>query len=150
MRLVIQRVNKSEVSDDTGLISSIGQGLMILCGIEHRDSKEDVQWLAKKVAGLRIFDNENGVMNYSLVEIGGEAMVVSQFTLHARYKKGNRPSYIDAAPPEHAIPLYEYFVELLTQLIGKPVASGKFGAHMKINLINDGPVTILMDSQNRM
>ncbi|TCO10975.1 D-aminoacyl-tRNA deacylase [Natronoflexus pectinivorans] len=150
MRLVIQRVNKSEVSDDTGLISSIRQGLMILCGIEHRDSKEDVEWLAKKVAGLRIFDDENGVMNNSVLEIGGEAMVVSQFTLHARYKKGNRPSYIDAAPPEHAIPLYEYFVELLTQLIGKPVACGKFGAHMKINLINDGPVTILMDSHNRI
>ena len=149
MRIVIQRVKEASVTIDGKLHSAIGQGMLILIGVEDRDGQEDVEWLVKKTAQLRIFDDENGVMNRSVVDIAGEALVVSQFTLHASTKKGNRPSYIRAARPEHAIPNYELFCEQLTQAIGREVKKGVFGADMKVALINDGPVTICIDSQNR-
>lgn len=149
MRIVIQRVKEASVTIDGKLHSAIGQGMLILIGVEDRDGQEDVEWLVKKTAQLRIFDDENGVMNRSVVDIAGEALVVSQFTLHASTKKGNRPSYIRAARPEHAIPHYELFCEQLTQAIGREVKKGVFGADMKVALINDGPVTICIDSQNR-
>lgn len=149
MRIVIQRVKEASVTIDGKLHSAIGQGMLILIGVEDRDGQEDVEWLVKKTAQLRIFDDENGVMNRSVVDIAGEALVVSQFTLHASTKKGNRPSYIRAARPEHAIPHYELFCEQLAQAIGREVKKGVFGADMKVALINDGPVTICIDSQNR-
>ena len=149
MRIVIQRVKEASVTIDGKLHSAIGQGMLILIGVEDRDGQEDVEWLVKKTAQLRIFDDENGVMNRSVVDIAGEALVVSQFTLHASTKKGNRPSYIRAARPEHAIPHYELFCEQLTQAIGREVKKGVFGADMKVALINDGTVTICIDSQNR-
>lgn len=149
MRIVIQRVKEASVTIDGKLHSAIGQGMLILIGVEDRDGQEDVEWLVKKTAQLRIFDDENGVMNRSVLDIAGEALVVSQFTLHASTKKGNRPSYIRAARPEHAIPHYELFCEQLTQAIGREVKKGVFGADMKVALINDGPVTICIDSQNR-
>lgn len=129
--------------------SAIGQGLLILLGVGHEDGLEDLDWLVKKVAGLRIFDDENGVMNRSVVEIGGEALVVSQFTLMASTKKGNRPSYIGAAGHEKAIPLYEAFCKALSDAIGKPVGTGEFGADMQVSLVNDGPVTICIDTKNK-
>ena len=149
MRAVIQRVTSAAVSIGGKEKSVIGQGLMILLGVGHEDGQEDLDWLVKKVAGLRIFDDENGVMNRSVVEIGGEALVVSQFTLMASTKKGNRPSYIGAAGHEKAIPLYEAFCKALSEAIGKPVGNGEFGADMQVSLVNDGPVTICIDTKNK-
>ncbi|MDO9136656.1 MAG: D-aminoacyl-tRNA deacylase [Lutibacter sp.] len=149
MRTVLQRVSKASVTIDEKTVSEINDGLLILLGIEEADGKSDIEWLTKKIANLRIFNDENGVMNKSLLEISGEAIVVSQFTLHANTKKGNRPSYIYAAKPEIAIPLYEQFIAELELHLHKKVGSGQFGADMKVALINDGPVTIIIDSKNR-
>ncbi len=149
MRIVIQRVKEASVTISSNVHSSIGQGMLILVGVEDRDTAEDVDWLVKKAAQLRIFDDENGVMNRSVIDVAGEALVVSQFTLHASTKKGNRPSYIRASRPEHAVPMYELFCRELSQAIGKEVGTGVFGADMQVALINDGPVTICIDSQNR-
>ena len=150
MRVVIQRVSSASVSIDAVVRSSIGQGLLILLGICPEDGPEDIEWLVRKVAGLRIFNDEAGVMNRSVVEVGGEALVVSQFTLMASTKKGNRPSYIGAAGHEIAIPLYEAFCQALTAAVGRPVGTGEFGADMQVSLVNDGPVTICIDSRNRI
>jgi len=149
MRAVIQRVEKASVVILEKEIAKIEQGLLVLLGIEIEDTKEDALWLAGKIASLRIFSDEKGVMNKSITDTGGEVIVVSQFTLHAKTKKGNRPSYIKAARPEQAIPLYEQFKEDLSIAIGRQVQSGEFGADMKVSLINDGPVTILIDSKNK-
>ena len=149
MRVVIQRVSSASVSIAGAVRSAIGQGLLILLGIGPDDGAEDIDWLVRKVAGLRIFDDEAGVMNRSVVEVGGEALVVSQFTLMASTKKGNRPSYIGAAGHEIAIPLYEAFCQALGTAIGRPVGTGEFGADMQVSLVNDGPVTICIDSKNR-
>jgi len=149
MRVVIQRVENASVSIDNEKKSCIQSGLMILLGIEDSDNNNDIEWLCNKIVNLRVFDDENGIMNLSVMDSGGEIMVVSQFTLHASTKKGNRPSYIKAAKPEIAIPLYEMFCKTLHILTKKPVKTGTFGAHMKIELINDGPVTICIDSKNR-
>ena len=149
MRAVIQRVLSASVSIDGGIKSSIGAGLLVLLGVGHEDGKEDVEYLVKKISGLRIFNDEEGVMNRSVLETGGAVIVVSQFTLMASTKKGNRPSYIGAAGHERAIPLYEQFCQALSDAIGKPVGTGEFGADMKVALVNDGPVTICMDSKNR-
>lgn len=149
MRTVIQRVQHCSVTIDGKLKSQISGGMLVLVGIEDRDTQEDVEWLCKKIANLRIFDDENGVMNRSVIETGGEVMVVSQFTLHASTKKGNRPSYIKASKPDFAIPMYRSFCDEMGLQIGKPVATGEFGADMKVELLNDGPVTILIDSQNK-
>ena len=149
MRAVIQRVEKAKVVILEKEIAKIEQGLLVLLGIEIEDTKEDALWLASKIAALRIFSDEKGVMNKSITETDGEVIVVSQFTLHAKTKKGNRPSYIKAARPEQAIPLYQQFKEDLTLAIGSQVQSGEFGADMKVNLINDGPVTILIDTKNK-
>lgn len=149
MRTVIQRVQHCSVTIDGQLKSNIGNGMLVLVGIEDRDTQEDIEWLCKKIANLRIFDDENGVMNRSVIETGGEVMVVSHFTLHASTKKGNRPSYIHASKPDFAIPMYESFCAEMELQIGKNVATGVFGADMKIELLNDGPVTILIDSQNK-
>ena len=149
MRTLIQRVQHASVIIDGQLKSKIGKGLLVLVGIEDRDTQEDIEWLCKKIANLRIFDDENGVMNRSVIDTGGEVMVVSQFTLHASTKKGNRPSYIHASKPDFAIPMYESFCAEMGLQIGKNVATGEFGADMKIELLNDGPVTILIDSQNK-
>ena len=149
MRTAIQRVQHCSVTIDGQLKSNIGNGMLVLVGIEDRDTQEDIEWLCKKIANLRIFDDENGVMNRSVIDTGGEVMVVSQFTLHASTKKGNRPSYIHASKPDFAIPMYESFCAEMGLQIGKNVATGEFGADMKIELLNDGPVTILIDSQNK-
>ncbi len=149
MRVVVQRVSEASVSIDGKCTSAIQRGLLILLGVEHEDQEEDVLWLVKKISNLRLFPDDEGVMNRSLIDASGEAMVVSQFTLHASIKKGNRPSYIKAAKPEHAIPLYELFVAALSRAINKEVKTGEFGADMKVALINDGPVTISMDSKNK-
>lgn len=149
MRIIIQRVRNASVTINGQLHSSIGQGMMILVGIEDADNEEDIAFLVKKVAAMRIFDDENGVMNLSVMDIGGEVLVVSQFTLHASTKKGNRPSYIKAAKPDISVPLYERFCEELSTTLGKPVKTGVFGADMQCALINDGPVTIFMDSKNK-
>jgi D-tyrosyl-tRNA(Tyr) deacylase len=149
MRAVIQRVSEASVTIDGHVKSEIGKGLLILLGIEETDAKEDIDWLAGKVARLRIFDDENGVMNLSVKDIDGDTIVVSQFTLHASTKKGNRPSYIKAARPETAIPLYEQFVTQLETETGKPVGTGEFGAMMEVALVNDGPVTIIIDTKNK-
>ena len=149
MRTVIQRVAEASVSIEGTVKASIGKGLLILVGIEDKDTQTDVEWLCKKIAALRIFDDEQGVMNRSVMDIGGEIIVVSQFTLHASTKKGNRPSYIKAAKPDISIPLYEVFCSEMSTLLGKEVQTGSFGADMKVALINDGPVTILIDSQNK-
>ncbi|KAA2215877.1 D-aminoacyl-tRNA deacylase [Maribacter flavus] len=149
MRTVIQRVAKARVTVEGKVISSIGQGVLLLLGIVAEDSEEDIDWLVKKVLNLRIFNDEAGVMNKSILDIGGEIIVVSQFTLHASTKKGNRPSYIKAAKPETAIPLYEKFVHKLELEIGKKVGTGIFGADMKVDLLNDGPVTIIIDTKNK-
>lgn len=149
MRIVIQRVKFASLSIGGNLHSSIAGGMMVLVGVEERDTLADVEWLAKKTVQLRIYDDENGVMNKSLLDTGGDALIVSQFTLHASVKKGNRPAYIRAARPEHAKPLYEAYCDQVSQLLGKPVATGVFGADMQITLLNDGPVTICIDSQNR-
>ena len=147
MRLVIQRAREASVTVDGQLVSGIGKGLFILVGVEVGDTEEDMKWLAAKAAGMRIFDDENGVMNKSVVDVGGEVLAVSQFTLTASTRKGNRPSYIRAAGHELAIPLYEGFCNAVSQLIGKPVGRGIFGADMKCSLVNDGPVTIVIDSR---
>ena len=149
MRAVIQRVEKASVVILENEVAKIEQGLLVLLGIEINDAKEDALWLASKIAALRIFSDEKGVMNKSITESGGEVIVVSQFTLHAKTKKGNRPSYIKAAKPEQAIPLYQQFKDDLSIAIGKQVQSGEFGAEMKVSLINDGPVTILIDTKNK-
>lgn len=147
MRLVIQRVTEASVTVDSEMISHIGEGLLILVGIEDGDTEKEVEWLASKTANLRIFNDENGVRNDSLISIGGEALAVSQFTLTASTRKGNRPSYIRAAGHELAVPLYEKFCELLGSFIGREVKRGIFGADMKVSLVNDGPVTIIIDSR---
>lgn len=149
MRTVIQRVQHASVTIDGILKSKIGKGLLILVGIEDRDTQEDIDWLCKKICNLRIFDDENGVMNKSVLDINGEILVVSQFTLHASTKKGNRPSYIKASKPDFAIPMYESFCKEMCMQSGKEVQTGRFGADMKVDLLNDGPVTILIDSQNK-
>ena len=147
MRAVIQRVSSASVTIDGQVKSSIGKGLLVLLGVGYEDGQEDIDWLVKKISGLRIFDDEAGVMNRSVVDVGGEALVVSQFTLMASTKKGNRPSYIHAAGHEIAVPLYESFCAALSEAVGKPVGTGEFGADMKVALVNDGPVTILLDSE---
>ena len=149
MRAVIQRVGQASVSIGSVRKASIGRGLLILLGVEDADTAEDVDWLARKTAALRVFDDEAGVMNLDVQAVGGEALVVSQFTLMASYKKGNRPSWIRAARHEHAIPMYEMFVNRLSELLGKPVETGEFGADMQVELVNDGPVTICMDTKNK-
>ncbi len=149
MRVVIQRVASASVTIDGKVKSSIGKGLMILLGVGHEDEIADIDYLVKKAAALRIFDDDAGVMNRSVVEIEGEVLVVSQFTLMASTKKGNRPSYIEAAGHEKAIPMYEEFCRRMSDTIGRPVGTGEFGADMKVSLINDGPVTICIDSKNR-
>ena len=149
MRAVIQRVEKASVIILENEVAKIEQGLLVLLGIEIEDAKEDTLWLARKIAALRIFSDKKGVMNKSITETGGEVIVVSQFTLHAKTKKGNRPSYIKAARPEQAIALYQQFKEYLTLAIGRQVQSGEFGAEMKVSLINDGPITILIDTKNK-
>ena len=149
MRIVIQRAQHASVTVDSSVISSIGHGLVLLLGIEAADTEEDIQWLCRKVLGLRIFDDEQGIMNRSIMDINGEILVVSQFTLLASYKKGNRPSWIRVAGHEHAIPMYERFVKVLSEGLGKPVGTGIFGAEMQVELINDGPVTICMDTKNK-
>lgn len=147
MRVVIQRVKKASVAISEEIVGSIGQGMLILVGIEDSDTVEDIQWLCGKIVRLRIFDDENGVMNLSVMDVQADILVVSQFTLHASTKKGNRPSYIRAARPEVSIPLYEKFVETLSETMQKKVATGRFGAMMDVSLINDGPVTIIIDSK---
>lgn len=149
MRAVIQRVSKASVIVEGKLISEIAKGLLILLGIEDADSQEDITWLSHKIVNLRIFNDEEGVMNKSLLDINADAIVVSQFTLHAQTKKGNRPSYIKASKPEIAIPLYEKFVEQVETDLGKKVGTGIFGADMKVALLNDGPVTIVIDTKNK-
>ncbi|MDL2322595.1 D-tyrosyl-tRNA(Tyr) deacylase [Bacteroidales bacterium OttesenSCG-928-A17] len=149
MRVVIQRVSEASVSIEGKIKSFISQGLLILLGIEEIDNQEDIDFLVKKISQLRIFDDENGVMNRSILDIGGEVLCVSQFTLHASTKKGNRPSYIRAAKPDIAIPLYEKFCEDLGKTLGKNIPTGEFGADMLVSLKNDGPVTIIIDSKNK-
>jgi len=149
MRAVIQRVSHASVTIDGQVKSSIQQGFLILLGVCDQDTMEDVEWLVKKIAGLRVFDDENHVMNLSIQDVNGEALVVSQFTLYASYKKGNRPSWFRAGSHEHSIPLYEAFCKLLSDQLGKPVGTGEFGADMKVELLNDGPVTICMDTKNK-
>lgn len=149
MRAVVQRVNMASVSVDGKVISQISTGLLILLGIEAGDDASDLEWLAQKIAGMRIFDDAEGQMNLAVTDIGGNALVVSQFTLHASIKKGNRPSFIKAARPEHSKPLYDAFCKRLGTLIGKTAGTGEFGAHMDVHLVNDGPVTILVDTKNK-
>lgn len=149
MRALIQRVSQASVKIDGDIKSAIERGLLILLGIENEDTVEDIDFLCKKAVNLRIFDDENGVMNKSILEVDGEILVVSQFTLHASTKKGNRPSYIKAAKPDISIPLYETLCQRLSELLGKKVKTGTFGADMKVALINDGPVTIWLDSKNK-
>ncbi len=149
MRVVIQRVNRASVSIDGLIVSEIGEGLMILVGIENEDTQEDIEWLSGKISRLRIFRDEEGAMNRSVTEINGDILCVSQFTLHAKTKKGNRPSFIHAAKPDIAIPIYEQFIKQLSKDLGKKVKTGKFGAYMQIDLLNDGPVTIFIDTKNK-
>lgn len=150
MIVVIQRVSESAVKIDGKIKAQIGVGLMILLGIEEADTQEDIEWLSKKIVNLRIFPDENGVMNRSLLDIEGEILLISQFTLHASTKKGNRPSYIKAAKPDIAIPMYEKMIQVLETELGKSIGTGEFGADMKVSLVNDGPVTIVMDSKNKV
>lgn len=149
MRVVIQRVSEASVKIEGAIVAQIKTGLLVLVGIENEDTEEDLQYLVSKIIGLRIFNDENGVMNLSIQDVDGEICVVSQFTLHAATKKGNRPSYIKAAKAEVSIPLYETFLQKLSQELGKEIPSGQFGADMKVSLVNDGPVTILIDSKNK-
>ncbi len=149
MRLVVQRVSSASVKVDKLVVSEIGTGVLILAGIEDADTAEDIDWLVKKVCQLRIFGDPEGVMNLSVQDVSGEMIVVSQFTLHASTKKGNRPSYVRAARPETAIPLYEQLIFEFSKTLGKQVGTGIFGAHMDVSLINDGPVTIILDSKNK-
>ena len=149
MRAVIQRVSKASVTIDNQLKTSIGKGLLVLLGICEEDTEEDVNWLVHKLIGLRIFDDDNGVMNRSVSDVDGEVLVVSQFTLYASYKKGNRPSWFRAGSHEHSIPLYEAFCRQMSEALGKTVGTGEFGANMQVELLNDGPVTICMDTKNK-
>ncbi|NQZ75094.1 MAG: D-tyrosyl-tRNA(Tyr) deacylase [Ekhidna sp.] len=149
MRVVIQRVSEAAVQIDGIEKACIQSGLLVLLGIEEADGKEDIDWLCRKIVNMRIFGDDQGVMNRSVLDIAGEVLVISQFTLHASTKKGNRPSYINAAKPEVAIPLYESFIETLGTQLGREIATGTFGADMKVSLVNDGPVTILVDSKNK-
>lgn len=149
MRSVIQRVSRASVSVDDRVLSQIGEGLLVLLGIEDSDDIGDVEWLCNKIVQLRIFNDSNNVMNLPVLETGGSIMIISQFTLHAKTKKGNRPSYIKAARPEKAVPLYNSFISRLEELTGKKVATGEFGAMMQVELVNDGPVTIMIDTKNK-
>lgn len=149
MRIVIQRVSRASVTIDSNIKSAIGKGYLILVGVEETDSETDAEWLVKKVIGLRVFDDENGVMNLNIGQIGGDILVVSQFTLFASVKKGNRPSWLRAARHEISVPLYEFFCRRLEEETGKRVGTGEFGADMKVELVNDGPVTICMDTKNK-
>lgn len=149
MKAVIQRVTQASVTIEGSIKSKISSGLLVLLGIEEADNTEDIEWLSGKICRLRIFGDKNGVMNLSVQERGGDILLISQFTLYASTKKGNRPSYIKAAKPEIAVPLYEAFIKQLEKELGKPVHTGEFGADMKVSLINDGPVTIIIDSRNR-
>ena len=149
MKAIIQRVSSASVTIDNIISAEIQSGLLVFVGIEAADSQEDIQWLSSKIANLRIFADENEVMNKSVKDIDGEILIISQFTLHASTKKGNRPSYIKAARPETSIPLYEKFLEQMSNELGKPIQAGIFGADMKVALVNDGPVTILMDTKNK-
>lgn len=149
MRVVIQRVSHASVTIDGCCKSVIKRGLLVLIGIEETDGQEDIDWLCKKIVNLRVFDDENGVMNKSILDSNGEILVISQFTLHASTKKGNRPSYIKAARPDISIPLYEQFCQDLSSALGKEIGTGEFGADMKVELLNDGPVTICMDTKNK-
>ena len=149
MRAVLQRVKRASVTVEGNITGSIGEGLLVLLGIEEADTLEDMNWLSGKLVNLRIFNDEQGVMNRSLLEVGGGLLLVSQFTLFAATKKGNRPSYSRAAPPAIAVPIYEKMIELLSAELGKPIQTGVFGADMKVDLLNDGPVTIIMDTKNK-
>ena len=149
MKAVIQRVANASVTIKGNLKSSIGQGLLVLLGVGEDDGQEDIAWLVRKISAMRIFDDTDGVMNLSVMDIGGEVLVVSQFTLMADCRRGNRPSYIKAARHEISIPLYEEFCRCMSDAIGKPVGTGEFGAYMKVDLLNDGPVTVILDSKNR-
>lgn len=149
MRIVIQKVTQASVTIDGKVKAAIGKGYLILVGIESADTEEDAAWLVKKIIGLRIFEDENGVMNLSINQVGGDIIVVSQFTLMASYKKGNRPSWLRAAPHEISIPLYESFCSQLQEALGKPIGTGEFGAMMQVALVNDGPTTICMDTKNK-
>jgi len=149
MRAVIQKVSLASITIDQDLTKKMGPGLVILLGIEESDGQSDIEWLSGKISRLRIFDDEQGIMNLSIQDVNGDIMIVSQFTLYASTKKGNRPSYIRAASPETAIPLYNTFIGQMQQELGKPVLTGEFGAHMQVNLNNDGPVTISIDTKNR-
>ncbi|MDO5979631.1 D-aminoacyl-tRNA deacylase [Flavivirga spongiicola] len=150
MKVVIQRVSKASVTIDEVKVASISKGLLILLGIINEDTLEDIKWLTNKIVNLRVFNDENDIMNNSLLDVSGDAVVVSQFTLHASTKKGNRPSYIKAAKPDVAVPLYESFVKQLEVDLGKKIQTGQFGADMKVELLNDGPVTIIIDSKNKV
>lgn len=149
MKAVIQRVSQASVTIESNIVAEIQKGLLILIGIEEADNQEDIQWLVSKIANLRIFGDENEVMNLSVKDVAGEVIIVSQFTLHASTKKGNRPSYIKAARPETALPIYEKFIAQMEVEIGKKVQTGQFGADMKVTLLNDGPVTIIIDTKNK-
>jgi len=149
MRAVLQKVSKAVVTVEDEVVSSIGNGLLILLGIEDADTEEDIEWLVKKITQLRIFNDENGVMNLSLKDVAGDVIVVSQFTLHANTKKGNRPSYIRASKPDFAVPMYEKFIRKTETVLGKKVGTGKFGAMMDVELVNDGPVTVIIDSKQK-
>lgn len=149
MRVVIQRVSQANVKVNGAICGSIGWGLMVLMGVEDNDTEEDVLWLSSKIANMRIFDDENGVMNLSLLDKQYDVLLISQFTLHASTKKGNRPSYIRASKPDHAVPLYQRMIAELEKAIGKPIQTGIFGADMKVELLNDGPVTIFIDSKQK-
>ncbi len=149
MKVVIQRVSSASVTIETEIVANIQAGLLVLVGIEDEDSLEDINWLSQKIINLRIFGDENQVMNLSVKDIQGDVIIVSQFTLHASTKKGNRPSYIKASKPEIAVPLYEKFVEQMELELGKKIQTGKFGADMKVALVNDGPVTLIIDSKNK-
>ena len=149
MRIAIQRVSEASVTINQKVAGEIQTGLLVLLGIEDADGQEDIEWLVKKIVNLRVFPDENGVMNTSLKDVNGDVLLISQFTLHASTKKGNRPSYIKAAKPEIAIPMYEAFITSLEESLGKPIQTGEFGADMKVRLLNDGPVTICIDSKNR-
>jgi len=149
MRIVIQRVSNASVTIGGQVKSKIGKGYLILLGIESSDNQEDIDWLVKKIVGLRVFEDENGVMNLPIKDVNGDIIVVSQFTLMASYKKGNRPSWLRAAPHNISIPLYNRFCETLSEAMGKPIGTGEFGADMKVELLNDGPVTICMDTKNK-
>lgn len=149
MRVIIQRVSEASVTIDNKVKSSIGNGFLILLGITHDDTQEDIDWLTNKIIGLRVFNDEKGAMNVSIKDVGGDLLVISQFTLHASTKKGNRPSFLEAAKPDIAIPLYEDFVGTLSRKHTKEIYTGEFGADMKVRLLNDGPVTITIDSKNR-